>query len=461
MRPLPIRVRLAVWYCAVLTATFLAFSLFAYIEVRNSLSGGLDDELRDRLQGFQKLLRKETPAATARDIARVLAEHTGGNDLFRMTDQVGAWVYRSPAVDALEAQLPPIGDIGQPASIATVHAPGFVLRILTATLLLPGGDYRVQVGASIGVYESTTSHFARVMLTAMPVLLVVSVSGGLWLSRRALLPVDRITREAQQITARSLGQRLEVPQTRDELQQLSETLNAMLERLDQSFQRITQFTADASHELKTPLAVMRTTAEVPLRIPSSETEYREALTGIVAELGRTSKLVDDLLSVARGDSGTIVMRRVRSDLVCVVKAAAAQGELMARARELIFRREVGDAPIWVDGDCDALHRLLLILLDNATKYTPPPGVVTLKAFAQGGFACVEVADTGIGIDETELPRVFERFYRADKARSRDSYGTGLGLAIARWIAIGHGGTIEVASVRGEGSAFSIRLPAVP
>ncbi len=319
----------------------------------------------------------------------------------------------------------------------------------------------MQVGESIGPYETTTTRFASVMVTSMPLLLLIAVTGGFWLSRRALLPVDRIIREARQITARSLGQRLEVPQTRDEVQRLSETLNAMLGRLDHSFRRIEQFTADASHELKTPLAVMRTMAEVPLRIPSSEIDYREALTGIVAELGRTSKLVDDLLCVARGDSGTNAMTGIRTDLVAVVRSAAAQGESMARTRELSFQGELGDAPIWVDGDRDALRRLVLILLDNATKYTPSPGAVTVKAFRQDHLACVEVIDTGIGIDATDLPHVFERFYRADKARSRDSHGTGLGLAIARWIAIAHGGTIEAASVRGKGTVFSVRLPAIP
>lgn len=461
MRPLPITVRLAIWYCAVLAATFLAFSVLAFVEMRNSISGGVDQELRDRLNAFQNLLRKEAPYNSTHDLALVLTEHTGGNDLFRMADHTGAWVYRSPAVAALEAQLPPIGYAGQPRSIATVTAHGFPLRILTTTLALTGSDYRVQVGESIGAYESTTSRFARVMLVSMPLLLIIAVTGGFWLSRRALLPVDRITREARQITARNLSQRLEAPRTRDELQRLSETLNAMLERLDQAFQRIAQFTADASHELKTPLAVMRTMAEVPLRIPSSEAEYRAALTGIVGELGRTSKLVDDLLYVARGDSGVSAIRKAHIDLVDVVRSAAAQGESMAQTRQLSFHREIGGAPIWVDGDRDALRRLMVILLDNATKYTPSPGSVTLKAYRQDALACVEVTDTGIGLDEADLPHVFERFYRADKARSRDSYGTGLGLAIARWVAIAHGGTIEVESARGKGSVFSIRLPLIP
>jgi len=461
MRPLPLRLRLTAWYFAVLAATLTSFSVVAFMEMRNTMGRGVDDELRDRLRGFQEVLRKEAPFRSARAIASTLAEHTGGNDLFRMADDAGAWVYRSPAADSLEATLPRLGNVQEPASLATVDTHGSSLRILTTTLALTGAAYRVQVGENIDQYGTTTTRFGRLLLMSVPLMLMLAVTGGVWLSRRALLPVDRITREARDVTARNLGKRLEVPETRDELQRLSETLNSMLERLDHAFQRITQFTADASHELKTPLAVMRTMAEVPLRVPSSEAEYRQALTGIIRELSRTSKLVDDLLYVARGDSGASGLNKCRVNLIEVVRSAGAQGESMALRRQLSFELDTCDTSIWVDGDREALQRLLVILLDNATKYTPPQGSVVLRASRCGEVACVVVTDTGIGIDQADLPHVFERFYRADKARSRDSGGVGLGLAIARWIATGHGGTIVVTSTLGRGSLFSVRLPAIP
>lgn len=460
MRPLPLRARLAVWYCAVLTASVVGFSLLAFFEMRSSIGKSVDGELQDRLNGFYALLQRESSFKSAAGIAAVLADHTGGNDLFRMADSGGAWIYRSPTADTLAAGLPPLGRVGEPGSIATARLAGKPLRILTTTLNLAGGSYRVQVGESIGPYETTTAHFGRVMVASIPLLLIVALIGGFWLSRRALVPVDRITRATQDITAQSLSERLEVPKTNDELQRLSETLNAMLQRLEQSFQRITQFTADASHELKTPLAVIRTMAEVPLRLPSSAADYREALTGIVSELDRTSKLVDDLLSVARGDSGPTAIVKAPIDLVAVLSCAAAQGELMAQRRQLSFHSSFGEAPIQLSGDRDALQRLVVILLDNATKYTPPAGKVTLTAFRQDDQACVQVTDTGIGIAEADLPRVFERFFRADKARSRATPGSGLGLAIARWIAVAHGGTIEVESSLGRGSVFSVRLPVI-
>jgi len=460
MRQLPIRVRLAAWYFAVLGVTFAAFALLAYFEMGNSIRKGMDEELRDRLRGFQQLLLNEGPLEPSRDLARALAEHTGGNDLLQMTDQAGAWVYRSPSAASLSSFLPRMGRIQDPAAIVTVQPQGKPLRILTTTVALPGRAYRVQVGERIGPYESITTRFGQIMLISIPVLLGFALAGGLLLSGRALTSVDRITRAAQAITVRNLASRLEVPQTGDELQRLCETLNAMLARLEEAFKRITQFTADASHELRTPLTLMRTLAEVPLRFPTSENEYRAALAGIVRELGRTSALVEDLLYIARGDSGAAVLIYARLDLTEVIRSAAAQGELMAKERNQTLQVEIGSGAMWIDGNRDALQRLFLILLDNATKYTPDAGVVTLRSTSHARIACVEVADTGIGIDPIDITHLFERFYRADKARSRDRGGVGLGLAIGQWIATAHGGKIEVASTPGEGSIFSVRLPLV-
>ena len=460
MRQLPIRARLAAWYFAVLGVTFVAFALLAYFEMGSSIRRGMDDELRDRLRGFQQLLLRAGSLEPSRNVARALAEHTGGNDLFRMTDKAGAWVYRSPSAISFSTFLPSMGVIQDPPAIVTVQQRRAPLRILTSTVALSGHAYRVQVGERIGPYESITTRFGQIMLLSIPILLGLALAGGLWLSGRALAPVDRITRAAQAITVRNLAKRLEVPQTGDELQRLCETLNAMLTRLEEAFRRITQFTADASHELRTPLTLMRTLAEVPLRLPTSEGEYRAALAGIVRELGRTSALVEDLLYIARGDSEASVDTSARLDFTEVIRSAAAQGESMARKRNQTFRVEISNTAMWIDGNRDALQRLLLILLDNAAKYTPDDGIVTLRSTSEARVACVEVVDTGIGIDPVDITHVFERFYRADRARSRDCGGVGLGLAIGRWITTAHGGTIEVASTPGKGSVFSVRLPLV-
>lgn len=457
MRQLPIRLRLASWYFGVLSAAFAAFALIGYFEMRGSIRAGVDAELHDRLQGFRSLLDTEGPYKSPGDMAIPLREHASG-DLFQIADGRGAWIYRSPEATAIGTLLPHMGAVAAPPSMETVAADKVLIRVLTATVSLSGTNYRAQVGEQIGAYEAITTRFGRAMLISLPLLLGIAVTGGLWLSRRALLPVGRITREAREITVGNLAKRLEVPQTRDELQALSETLNAMLARLDQAFQRVTQFTADASHELKTPLALMRTMAEVPLRAGGPESAYKGALEEIVRELERTTALVDDLLCIARGDHQATFLDVARTDLTEAVSSAATQGHSMASSRSQHFHAEVHGSPIWVNGNQEALRRMVLILLDNATKYTPSGGSVTLTAMQAGQVASIQVTDTGMGIDEADIAHLFERFYRADKARSRDTGGAGLGLAIARWIATAHGGTIKVVSALGRGSTFSVELP---
>ncbi len=278
------------------------------------------------------------------------------------------------------------------------------------------------------------------------------------MSRRALAPVDEITQGAERISSRNLSSRLTVPQSRDELQHLSETLNGMLERLEAAFRRITQFTADASHELRTPVALMRTTAELSLRKPRPEAEYRGALTLILRELESTSALIENLMLLARADSGFEVLRFAPVDLSETLREACRQGRVLAQGKQISFQEQIALGPVIVEGDAHALQRVFLILLDNAVKYTPPGGSVTVSLANVNGFAVAEIRDTGIGIGEADLPHIFERFYRADKARSRERGGVGLGLSIGRWIAEAHGGVIEAESTPGQGSVFRVRLP---
>jgi signal transduction histidine kinase len=232
----------------------------------------------------------------------------------------------------------------------------------------------------------------------------------------------------------------------------------MIGRLDQAFQRVTQFTADASHELRTPLALMRTTAELALRGKQPEKEYREALEQILSELERTSQLVENLLLIARADSGGIQVRTSDVDLTQAVREACLQAAPLFQAKHIKFESDLPDRPIAVQGDVQALRRLFLILIDNAVKYTPPEGSVTVSACETNNIAVVTVADTGIGIPPENLPHIFERFYRVDKARSREQGGAGLGLSIGRWIVEAHNGKILAESQVGEGSTFRVELP---
>jgi heavy metal sensor kinase len=332
------------------------------------------------------------------------------------------------------------------------------LRVLNAEIKVGGQTFLVQVAAPLDDFYEALHRFGTLLLVSIPILLLCAAGGGYWMSQRALAPVDQITQTARSISVQNLSSRLVVPKTRDELQRLSETLNSMLERLEAAFRKITQFTADASHELRTPVALMRTRAELSLRKLRSAEEYRDALTQVHSELVKISSLVEKLMLLARSDYGAETLQLAPSNLAEIVRETCNQGATLAESKQIEFHTQIPQRPLWIEGDPNALGRLFLILVDNAVKYTPPGGRVEVVVRDEDGFAVSMIRDTGIGIAAEDLPHVFERFYRADKARSRELGGVGLGLAIGRWIAEAHAGTIEVQSSPGHGSVFQVRLP---
>jgi signal transduction histidine kinase len=251
-----------------------------------------------------------------------------------------------------------------------------------------------------------------------------------------------------------------VPRTGDQLERLSETLNATFTRLEGSVRRIKQFTADASHELRAPIALIRTTAEVAVQRDRTASEYREALDDILHESERTSQVVDSLMLLARADSGKETLDLEPVDARLIVKGAAEQGEKLARNKGLLFQLQTSTAAVDIHGDADALRRVFLILIDNAVKYTPIGGTVSVQIGVNDGFLVASVSDTGIGISEDDLPHIFDRFWRADKVRSRAVGGAGLGLSIARWIIDQHHGTLTAESKEGQGSVFRVSVPFV-
>jgi heavy metal sensor kinase len=288
---------------------------------------------------------------------------------------------------------------------------------------------------------------------------VVASLLGYWLSGRSLAPVKRIIDTAERIGVDSLSQRLEVPRPRDELRRLTEALNAMLERIDASFKRITQFTADASHDLRTPVTVIRTVAEVTLRKPRTNEQYAQALAKILRTSEETTSLLENLLTLARADASAMGMELRVIDLDIHVRKAQERARLLAGSKSLDIDVRTPGVPVWVRADAIAIDRLLLILLDNAIKYTPEGGFCEIELLAAADEIQILIRDSGIGIAEQELSLIFERSYRADSARSRETGGAGLGLAIARWIAEMHGGTITAESQVGTGSLFRVCLPA--
>jgi two-component system, OmpR family, heavy metal sensor histidine kinase CusS len=307
-------------------------------------------------------------------------------------------------------------------------------------------------------YREILGEFEATLLAAIPIVILAAAGVGWLLSRRALAPVDRITRAARAINAADLSARLPVAQSGDELQRLSETLNDLLQRLQSAFERVTRFTADASHELRTPVGVIRTTAELALRHPRNADEYRAALGEVVTETERLTRLIEDLLTLARADAARPPIAGHPLDLAACARDAVAAVTPLADEKRLTVALAAPDGRVRVEGDNEALRRVCLILLDNAIRHSPPAGRIEVAIAETGRHAVLEVRDSGPGIAPVDLPHLFERFYRGDRVRSPGSGGTGLGLAIAQTIVEQHDGRITAANHTDGGAVFTVSLP---
>jgi heavy metal sensor kinase len=286
--------------------------------------------------------------------------------------------------------------------------------------------------------------------------MVVAGAGGVFLARRALKPVEHIVQTAREIEESDLSQRIKV-NTRDELGRLASTLNEMIERLERAFRRQQQFTGDASHELRTPLAIIQAEATLALQKDRVAGEYQGSLAMISQEANHMAIIIDQLLTLARADAGKERFSFTDIPLAELLGELAPDAELLCREKGIQFQLgSMGN--LVVRGDRTKLKGLFLSLLDNAIRYTPGGGTVSISLTREGEMAVVAFRDTGIGIPPEHIPRIFERFYRVDASRSRAEGGSGLGLAICQYIAKAHNGRIEVESRVGEGSTFSVFLP---
>jgi heavy metal sensor kinase len=332
------------------------------------------------------------------------------------------------------------------------------LRIVTVPVQM--GDqvpYLVQAGASLEGVEAALQRASIILLILTPSVFLVSLLGGGSLVSRALRPVVELTRAAMEMEHQHLDRRVVPPRPDDEIGRLAGAFNEMLSRLDRSFRQIQQFSADASHELKTPLTTIRGEAEVALMANLTPAEYQRTLRSIVEEVERMSAVVENLLTLARADAHQVALRREPVPLPEIVMTVFEGLEGAARRKGVSLDLEevaelccVGD-PLW-------LQQVVTNLVANAVKYTPPGGRVWISLFEHDQSTCLSVRDTGVGIPAEHLPHIFDRFYRVDAGRSRDSGGTGLGLSIVRWVVEAHGGTVTIESQVGRGSTFTVRLP---
>jgi heavy metal sensor kinase len=434
----------------------VALGWLALTGMKHSIRATVDEQLAERLSVVREVIVQN--AASDETLREALGKNSRletEETLLAVKDDRGESIYQSRWLTTHpfpEPQTP--ASSGHGVNVRMGRMP---LRVMTVSVAVNGHVYRVLAAVEMDDFYAAIGRFRRVLLIAIPVLLFAASLAGYFMSRRALAPVDQITKAASDINLHNLSARVEVPNSGDELHRLAETFNAMLDRIETSLKRITQFTADASHELRTPIAVMRTRAELALRRARTESEYQDTIKQLHDELVRTSDLVERLMLLARTDSGVNLLRYARVDLTLLARDAVAQLDPLLQNRRLSIETKV-DEGLWADGDAQFLRQLFVILLDNAIKYTPDSGKVTIGVSANGEVAQFTVSDTGIGIESADLENVFERFYRADKARSRESGGAGLGLAIGRWIAEAHGGSISVESKPGIGSEFSVLLP---
>jgi heavy metal sensor kinase len=454
-----LRFRLAVWYFCTVTAICALAATGYWFAIRSELNHALDQGLRYRLIGLREFLEAVEPGGD-QEIAARLNEISQLGELYQVFDADGALIAQSYGLERHRLRQRPPADLGFAIRYGAGGTADFPLRLAWQRVTIGSHTLTLGVADPQRKFAGILRAFTTVLLLSTPFILALATVCGLWLGRRALAPVARIADDARTITESNLSARLAVPSSQDELQQLSETLNDMLERIERSFTRTRQFTADASHELRAPMTLIHTAAQYSLRRERSREELVDSMQKILRESQRTTALIDDLLLLARGDAGKEPTALTEMDAAPLLRDAAEQAVAMASPKDIAVTLQLESGVLPVRGNEAQLRRLLLILVDNALKYTPGGGRVTISGSADGSDVTISVADTGAGISPDDLPHVFERFWRADKVRSRESGGTGLGLTIAKQIADLHGAQLGVESEIGRGSTFSARFPGV-
>ncbi len=460
MKPLPIRLRLTVWYCAMFAAAAVLLSVSSWWMLRRSLAATEYHELQERAEDVQLLLTQLGPGANPEFLHQKFEEIYSVKDdgkYLQVFDQEGRWIYRSKRM--IEEGLRPVSpaDLPTKGTLVEFHQGSRYVRVLSYAIKANGRAYSVQTGIALNKSMVLLSAFGAQLLLLTPAVLVLAAIGGHFMSRKALAPVAAIATEARRINDRSLDIRLPVAATEDEISHLSETLNQMLERVESGVRSIRDFTANAAHELRTPLALIRTEVEVALSKPRIAEEYREACEQVQLETVRMAGLIDSLLMLARADAGTETLRFELLDANEIVLQVGERWKTATRLGLLDFSVEAGPSPAFVSGDIDSLQRLLTILLDNAVRYTPPGGSVALGVAREDGHVIFTVRDTGVGIPPEHQIRVFDRFYRVDRTRGGASRGAGLGLALARWIAEKHYTTLSLESAVGKGTTLRFEI----
>lgn len=459
-----LRVHLTAWYGTVMVALLVLFAMLLYLLLDTSLNQELDRALRVRSEEIANSLTGDeaggifTPEPVPE--SGIVLQH----DLAIQSRYELVLIYgpNGALVEAAGPHLNLAPTWAVPArggTYATQAIGNANWRLYGTPLPMLGGSGTLLVGRSLAATDATLHQIVWAVLVAGPVLLLLACIGGYFLAGRALAPIQRINQTTRRIQAQDLSLRIGADSGRGEIAELSQTIDAMLERLEHAFARQRRFTADAAHELRTPLAVVVAEASLALERQRSTAEYQQVLSTIVQESDRLRVLLQDLLTLARAEHGAVLRQPSTTALseICAQAIVRVTRSALAKGVSVVLDQQA-DPLVW--GDAVWLNQMLDNLLDNAVKYSAPGGVVQLRLSEREATAYLDVIDSGTGIEAIHLPHVFERFYRADTARNRDTEtaGAGLGLAICHWIAEAHQGEITVESEPNWGARFTVRLP---
>jgi len=460
-----IRFRLIAWYAGLLTGVSLLLGTLMYFNLKHFLENDLRESQARRARQIADTLvarASQTGESYLAHEVKDLYEPEVNDRFIRITRADGTALYVSgpPKDQSFDPTgLPTLTPVPQKESSQHVRLPGDKTLLIAALnyRASDGKSYVIEVGAPLDPVETMLDRLFLQLALGLPIAVLVAIGGGYLLVGRALAPVDQIARKAELITQHNLSERLPVAQTAEELERLSLSLNLMIGRLEDAFMNSKRFVADASHELRTPLTAMRAELESLASDVRVKPELREALGSLLEEVERLTRIVEQLFALSRLDAGEAQSEWVQFDLAELAVTTAEQMSLLAEDKGI---RVACDAKqrVTVEGDRARLKQVVVNLLDNAIKYTPEKGEIRLRVAVADDHAVLEVSDNGVGIPREAVPHVFERFFRVDKARTRDPGGAGLGLSIVKSICTAHGALVQVESHNGGGSCFRVKLP---
>jgi heavy metal sensor kinase len=464
MNPRSIRFRLIMWYAGLLTGAFLLFGIALYQVLRGYLENSLAESLFRRSDQIAVSLLAEIDEKGEGYVSDQIAARFAPQNydrFIRVSRPDGSVLYASGRTGSFDpSSLPLLAVHDVQGNFVRKELLEDGSRLMMTVKVYQGSNGRrflIESGGPMAPIKTILSHLLFSLLTGVPLLGLVAVGGGYFLVGRALAPVVKIARSAEQITLHKLNERLPLTKTGDELEHLSLALNRMIVRLSEAFEQNRRFLADASHELRTPLAAWRGEMESVVEQTRGLPELRDRAGSALEEVDRLAKIVEALFAISRLDAGEAQQEWARFDLAPLAASTTEQMSLLAEDKGVSVACDV-QGHVSVEGDRARIKQVVVNLLDNAIKYTPSGGSINLHVHASDRKAIMEVADTGIGIPASALPHIFERFFRVDKARPRDAGGAGLGLAIVKSICAAHGGQVEVESTEGRGSRFKVELP---